>query len=121
MNKKFRTGSLKINVTYLPVRPEQLEKALLEGVGDVVAYGVEVAPEREKKVLFTAPIDSNVKQVIVAGPERAYSGSRRFERKGNLRQSADSLLRKPAAAQRVASKSRKAPNPSEKGRSQLDG
>ena len=69
VNRKFRTGSLKINVTYVPVRPEQLEKALLEAVGDVVAYGVEVTPEREKKVLFTTPIDSNVKQVIVTGPK----------------------------------------------------
>jgi membrane-bound lytic murein transglycosylase MltF len=69
VNKRFRTGSLKINVTYLPVRPEQLENALLEGMGDVVAYGVEVTPEREKKVLFTTPIDSNVKQVIVTGPK----------------------------------------------------
>jgi membrane-bound lytic murein transglycosylase MltF len=69
VNQRFRTGSLKINVTYLPVRPEQLEKALLEGVGDVIAYGVEVTPEREKKVLFTTPIDSNVKQVIVTGPK----------------------------------------------------
>ena len=68
-NKRLRTGSLMINVTYLPIRPEQLENALLEGVGDVVAYGVEVTPEREKKVLFTTPIDSNVKQVIVTGPK----------------------------------------------------
>jgi membrane-bound lytic murein transglycosylase MltF len=69
VNRRFRTGSLKISVTYLPVRPEQLENALLEGVGDLVAYGVEVTPEREKKVLFTTPIDSNVKQVIVTGPK----------------------------------------------------
>jgi membrane-bound lytic murein transglycosylase MltF len=69
VNRRFRTRSLKINVTYLPVRPEQLENALLEGVGDVVAYGVEVTPEREKRVLFTTPIDSNVKQVIVTGPK----------------------------------------------------
>ena len=69
VNRRFRTGSLKINVTYLPVRPEQLENALLEGVGDLVAYGVEVTPEREKRVLFTTPIDSNVKQVIVTGPK----------------------------------------------------
>jgi membrane-bound lytic murein transglycosylase MltF len=69
VNRRFRTGSLKINVTYLPVRPEQLENALLEGVGDVVAYGVEVTPEREKRVLFTTPIDSNVKQLIVTGPK----------------------------------------------------
>ena len=67
VNMKRRTGSLKINVTFIPVRPEQLESALLEGVGDLVAYGLIVTPEREKKVLFTTPIDSDVKQVIVSG------------------------------------------------------
>ncbi len=69
VNMKLRTGNLKINVTFIPVRPEQLESALLEGVGDVVAYGVIVTPERERKVLFTTPIDSDVKQVIVSGPK----------------------------------------------------
>jgi ABC-type amino acid transport substrate-binding protein len=68
-NQKLKTGSLRINVTYIPVRPEQLEKPLLEGVGDVVGYGVIVTPEREQKVLFTAPIETNVKQVIVTGPK----------------------------------------------------
>jgi len=68
-NQKLRTGSLKVNVTFIPVRPEQLEHALLEGVGDVVGYGLIVTPEREKIVLFTTPIDSNVKQVIVTGPK----------------------------------------------------
>ncbi|MGB9513228.1 MAG: transporter substrate-binding domain-containing protein, partial [Candidatus Acidiferrum sp.] len=42
---------------------------LLEGLGDVVGYGVIVTPEREKEVLFTTPIASNVKQVIVTGPK----------------------------------------------------
>ena len=69
VDKRFRSGSLKINITYIPVRPEQLENALLQGVGDLIAYGVEVTPEREKKILFTTPIDSNVKQVIVTGPK----------------------------------------------------
>jgi len=69
VNRKFKTGSSKVNVTYIPVRPEQLENALLQGVGDVIAYGVIVTPEREKTVLFTKPIDSNVKQVIVSGPK----------------------------------------------------
>jgi membrane-bound lytic murein transglycosylase MltF len=67
-NQKLRTGNLKVSVTFIPVRLEQLEHALLEGVGDVVGYGVVVTPEREKLVLFTTPIDSNVKQVIVTGP-----------------------------------------------------
>ena len=121
VNKRFRTGSLKINVTYIPVRPEQLENALTEGVGDVIAYGVQVTPEREKKVLFTTPIDSNVKQVIVTGPNAPpIASSRRFERKRNLRQSADCLLRKSAGFERVASKGGKATDLGEKGRSQPD-
>ena len=68
VNTKLGTGALQINVTLIPVRPDQLENALLQGVGDVIAYGVSVTPEREKQVLFTTPIDSDVVQVIVSGP-----------------------------------------------------
>ena len=68
-NQKLRTGNLKMNLTFIPVRFEQLEAALLEGVGDVVGYGVIVTPEREKLVLFTSPIDRDVKQVLVTGPK----------------------------------------------------
>ncbi|MGB7496444.1 MAG: lytic transglycosylase F [Candidatus Acidiferrum sp.] len=68
-NQKLKTGGVKITVQFIPVRPEQLEKGLLEGLGDVVGYGVIVTPEREKEVLFTTPIASNVKQVIVTGPK----------------------------------------------------
>jgi membrane-bound lytic murein transglycosylase MltF len=68
-NQKLRTGSSKITVAFIPVRLEQLEQALLEGVGDIIAYGVVVTPEREQKVLFTAAIKSDVKQVIVTGPK----------------------------------------------------
>jgi len=58
-----------VNVTFIPVRLEQLQHALLEGVSDVVGYGVVVTPAREGLVLFATPIDSNVKQVIVTGPK----------------------------------------------------
>jgi membrane-bound lytic murein transglycosylase MltF len=68
-NLKLKTGSLKIHVIYIPVRGEQMQTALLEGVGDVLAYGAIVTPEREKLALFTAPIATNVKQVIVTGPK----------------------------------------------------
>ena len=68
-NLKLRTGNTKITVAFIPVKPEQLEQALLDGVGDVVAYGVIVTPEREQRVLFTNPIYSNVTQVIVTGPK----------------------------------------------------
>ncbi len=69
MNQKVKTGALKVNVTFIPVRPEQLEHALLTGVGDVMGYPVIVTPDRGKHALFTSSIYSNVKQVIVTGPK----------------------------------------------------
>jgi membrane-bound lytic murein transglycosylase MltF len=71
VNQKFRTGNIKTTVTCIPMRPEELEKALLDGVGDVVGYGLIVTPEREQKALFTTPIDSDVQQEIVTGPKSA--------------------------------------------------
>ncbi len=68
VNEKYKTGSLKVNVTYLPVGLEQLQEALLQGLGDVIGYPLIVTPERQQAVLFTVPIDPNVKQVIVTGP-----------------------------------------------------
>lgn len=51
VNQKFKTGCRKTNIAFIPARPDQLEEGLL------------------KEVLFTAPIDSNVKLVIVTGPK----------------------------------------------------
>jgi membrane-bound lytic murein transglycosylase MltF len=68
VNQKFKTGDLKISVTYLPVRPEQLEQNLMQGIGDVIGYPLIVTPERQQAALFTTPIDPNVKQIIVTGP-----------------------------------------------------
>src|SRR5208282_2244569 len=69
VNNKYKSGSLKINVTYLPVRIEQLEQALLQGMGDVIGFPLIVTPERQQVALFTTPIDPDVKQVIVTGPK----------------------------------------------------
>ena len=68
VNNKYKTGSLKITVTYLPVRIEQLQEALLQGKGDVIGFPLMVTPERQQIALFTTPIDPDVKQVIVTGP-----------------------------------------------------
>jgi membrane-bound lytic murein transglycosylase MltF len=69
VNTKYKSGSVKVNVTYLPVRIEQLQQALLEGMGDVIGFPLIVTPERQQFALFTSPIDSDVKQVIVTGPK----------------------------------------------------
>jgi membrane-bound lytic murein transglycosylase MltF len=69
INKKYKTGALKVKVTFVPVRPDQLEKALTEGLGDVVAQGVAITPEREQRVAFTIPIQRNVAEVVVTGKD----------------------------------------------------
>jgi membrane-bound lytic murein transglycosylase MltF len=69
VNQKLRIGDPQIEVNFIPMRPEQLERALLQGVGDVIGFGVIVTAEREKEALFTTPIDSRVQQVVVRGPK----------------------------------------------------
>jgi membrane-bound lytic murein transglycosylase MltF len=68
LNKKLKTGKLKVYATFIPVRPEQLEQALTQGLGDVIATGVVVTPARQQRVAFTVPTATNVKQIIVTGP-----------------------------------------------------
>ena len=56
-----------MQVTFIPVRPDQIEAALTEGVGDLIAYGLVVTPEREQQVAFSIPIQTDVKQIVVDG------------------------------------------------------
>src|SRR5208337_838012 len=53
VNQKLKTGTLDVKVTFVPMRPDQLEAALTEGVGDLVAYGLVITPEREQQVAFS--------------------------------------------------------------------
>ena len=69
VNKKLKTGKLPIKVTFLPVRPDQLESGLTSGLGDIIATGIILTPERAQRVAFTAPIQSDVKLIVVTGPD----------------------------------------------------
>jgi membrane-bound lytic murein transglycosylase MltF len=64
VNEKLHTQQ-HVQVTFIPVRPDKLEAALNEGVGDLIAYGVVVTPEREQQVAFSLPIRTGVKQIVV--------------------------------------------------------
>src|SRR5271165_6489011 len=66
-NQKLKTGKLQVKVTFLPMRVDQLEAALAQGLGDVIAYGIVVTPEREKRVAFSTPIQTDVTQIVVTG------------------------------------------------------
>ena len=67
VNQNLQTGKQQVQVTFIPVRPDQAEKALAEGVGDLIAYGLTVTPEREQRVAFSVPIATNIKQIVVTG------------------------------------------------------
>jgi membrane-bound lytic murein transglycosylase MltF len=69
VNEKLKTGKLQVKVTFLPMRVDQLEAALMEGLGDMIAYGIVVTPDREKRVDFSTPIETDVRQIIVTGPK----------------------------------------------------
>lgn len=68
VNQKLKTGKLDVKVTFLPMRVDQIEAALTEGVGDMIASGIAVTPDREKRVAFSTPIQTDVTQIIVTGP-----------------------------------------------------
>ena len=67
VNKKLNTGAMSVKVTYLPVAPAQLEAALGQGMGDLIANAIFITPEREKLVAFSTPILTGVTQIVVSG------------------------------------------------------
>jgi len=66
VNQKLRTKQ-HLQVTFIPVRPDQLEPYLTEGIGDLIAYPVFVTAEREQQVAFSLPLETGVKQILVTG------------------------------------------------------
>jgi ABC-type amino acid transport substrate-binding protein len=63
----LKTGATKVEVTFLPVSIGQIEAALQEGMGDIIASLVTITPERQRRVAFSTPIWRDVSQIIVTG------------------------------------------------------
>jgi membrane-bound lytic murein transglycosylase MltF len=71
VNQKLHTGKEHVQVSFIPLRPDQIESALTSGVGDLIAYGIAVTPEREQQVAFSVPILTDVKQIVVTSAQSA--------------------------------------------------
>jgi len=69
VNEKLRATRQHVQVTFIPVRPDQVETALTEGVGDLIAFGLVVTPKREQQVAFSIPIQTDVQQIVVTGKQ----------------------------------------------------
>ncbi len=65
INKKVKTGAKKFKVLFIPMPPGQLQKALNDGIGDIICTNIVITPEREKLVDFTLPILAGAKLVVV--------------------------------------------------------
>jgi membrane-bound lytic murein transglycosylase MltF len=67
VNKKLKSGTMGVKITYLPVAPSQLEAALTQGMGDLITNGIVITPEREQRVSFSNPIQTGLTQIVVCG------------------------------------------------------
>jgi membrane-bound lytic murein transglycosylase MltF len=68
VNEKLRPPQ-PIQVVFIPVRPDQLEGALTQGVGDLIAYGLVETTARSQQVAFSIPIQTGLKQIVVTGKD----------------------------------------------------
>ncbi|HEY2796480.1 MAG TPA: transporter substrate-binding domain-containing protein [Thermoanaerobaculia bacterium] len=91
LNKKYKTGNLRIHVAFIPTGRGDLADALFSGKGDIVAAGITITPERLEKADFADPVLKNVSEVVVSGPQSPplataddLSGRRIFVRKGSV-------------------------------------
>jgi membrane-bound lytic murein transglycosylase MltF len=67
INKTFALGARSLSVSLTPVSREKLFDTLLAGDGDVAAGDITITEERRKKVAFSLPARSNVREIVVTG------------------------------------------------------
>lgn len=68
LNARHKTKALALTVAFVPVARGDLERALLDGRGDIVAGNLTITPERLALADFADPWMSQVKELIVTGP-----------------------------------------------------
>ena len=68
INAKLKSGNIKVHVVFIPMAPQDLLPALVNGQVDLVAGHLTITPERQKLVDFTDPTRTNVNEIAVTGP-----------------------------------------------------
>jgi membrane-bound lytic murein transglycosylase MltF len=68
LNKKLKTGRLRLSVLCIPVNRGQMISGLLEGKGDIAMGNLTITPERLKQVDFTQPFMRNAVEIAISGP-----------------------------------------------------
>ena len=68
LNKRRKTGNLKVAFWFVPLQRDQLLPALMDGKVDMVIAQLKVTPESQELVDFTSPTRENVNEIVVTGP-----------------------------------------------------
>jgi len=68
INRNIKKYEDKIHVIQIPVRRDQLIPYLLNGKADIAATNLTITNERKEKVDFSTPWFSDVKEIVVTGP-----------------------------------------------------
>jgi membrane-bound lytic murein transglycosylase MltF len=71
INKRLKTGLLKVYVAIIPLARDQLFTALREGKVDLVAATLTITPDRRKVAEFSMPTRTNVSEIVVTAPSVA--------------------------------------------------
>jgi membrane-bound lytic murein transglycosylase MltF len=71
INKRLKTGLLKVYVAILPLARDQLFTALQDGKVDLVAATLTITPDRRKLAEFSTPTRTNVSEIVVTAPDVA--------------------------------------------------
>ncbi len=69
LNKRLKTGNYPVFVSFTPVARSDLITSLLAGKGDIAAAGLTVTSDRLSMVNFTDPFSSDIKEVVITGPD----------------------------------------------------
>jgi membrane-bound lytic murein transglycosylase MltF len=68
LNKRRKTGNLKVSFWFVPLPRDRLLPALVDGKVDMVIAALTVTPEAQKLVDFTHPTRQDVDEIVVTGP-----------------------------------------------------
>jgi membrane-bound lytic murein transglycosylase MltF len=71
INKRLKTGLIKVYVAIVPLARDQLFTALQTGRVDLVAATLTITPDRRKLAEFSMPTRTNVSEIVVTAPNVA--------------------------------------------------
>lgn len=75
VNKKLGKKVRRVQIIFVPVARDELLPALTEGRGDLAVANLTITPERRKRVDFSIPVWTGIKELVVTGPGAPAIGS----------------------------------------------